>query len=185
MPRITIPPGIEGIVGIVELPDQAWRDRWERIFVPDELKNRVLNYMVFSLRHRRRLRGRPRANPRPASYWPGRQGRARRRSPAGSRTAAARDLGDSPMLFVDINPHAFPSQLLGESQRSVARLFERTLPDLARRGPADGRAARRGGIARRQPNRSLARDEPGRRPPGDRAVLAGIDQVARRNPAPT
>ena len=47
---------------------------------------------------------------------------------------AARALADGPLLFVDINPHAFPSQLLGESQRSVARLFERTIPDLARRG---------------------------------------------------
>jgi len=38
------------------------------------------------------------------------------------------------LAIVEIDPHAFPSQMLGESQRSVARLFERTLPDLARRG---------------------------------------------------
>jgi hypothetical protein len=46
---------------------------------------------------------------------------------------AARVLGET-LLFVDIDPHAFPSQLLGESQRGVARLFERTVPDIARRG---------------------------------------------------
>ena len=31
MPAIAIPPGIEGIVGITELPDAGWVDRWERI----------------------------------------------------------------------------------------------------------------------------------------------------------
>jgi AAA+ superfamily predicted ATPase len=46
---------------------------------------------------------------------------------------AARALG-GPILFVEIDPHSFPSQLLGESQRGVARLFERTLPELAGRG---------------------------------------------------
>src|SRR5262249_56692855 len=38
------------------------------------------------------------------------------------------------VICVDVNTHVFPSQLLGESQRGVARLFERTLPDLASRG---------------------------------------------------
>ena len=33
-----------------------------------------------------------------------------------------------------VDPHGLPSQLLGESQRAVARLFERTLPDIAARG---------------------------------------------------
>ena len=35
------------------------------------------------------------------------------------------------VLFLVLDAHALPSQLLGESQRSVARLFERTLPDIA------------------------------------------------------
>ena len=55
MPAITVPPGIEGIVGITELPDPAWDDRWNRIFVPADAKDRLLNYLLFSLRHRGRF----------------------------------------------------------------------------------------------------------------------------------
>ncbi len=54
MPAITVPPGVEGIAAITELPDEAWLDRWDRIVVPAELKDRLLNYLLFSLRHRGR-----------------------------------------------------------------------------------------------------------------------------------
>src|SRR5919107_4026570 len=131
MPAITIPPGIEGIVGITELPDAAWADRWDRIVVPDDVKDQLLNYLVFSLRHRGRLS----AVSMPVHglvILSGPPGTGKTTLAGGLADRAARELGE-PILFVDINPHAFPSQLLGESQRSVARLFERTLPDLARR----------------------------------------------------
>jgi SpoVK/Ycf46/Vps4 family AAA+-type ATPase len=132
MPVITIPPGIEGIVGITELPDPAFADRWDRIIVPEDLKERLLNYMVFSLRHRGRLR----AVALPVHglvVLSGPPGTGKTTLAGGLADRAAQELGQ-PVLFVDINPHAFPSQLLGESQRSVARLFERTLPYLAARG---------------------------------------------------
>ncbi len=134
MPRITVPPGVEGVVDLVELPDPAWEDRWERIVVPEDLKGRVRNYMVFSLRHRSRLRevSMPMHG---LVVLAGPPGTGKTTLAGGLANRAAQDLGQ-PLLFVDINPHAFPSQLLGESQRSVARLFERTLPDLARRGLA-------------------------------------------------
>ena len=48
-----IPPGIEGIVRIRELPDDEWCDRWDRIFVADGIKDRLLNALVFDLRQRR------------------------------------------------------------------------------------------------------------------------------------
>jgi SpoVK/Ycf46/Vps4 family AAA+-type ATPase len=55
VPAVPVPPGIEGIVGITELPDPDWSDRWDRIVVDAALKERLLNYLVFSLRHRGRL----------------------------------------------------------------------------------------------------------------------------------
>jgi pachytene checkpoint protein 2 len=132
LPAIGIPPGIEGIVGITELPDDAWLDRWDRIIVPGDVKERLLNYVVFSLRHRARLS----AVSMPVHglvILSGPPGTGKTTLASGLANRAAQELGQ-PLLFVDINPHAFPSQLLGESQRSVARLFERTLPDLAARG---------------------------------------------------
>ena len=55
MPALTVPPGVEGIVAMHELPDPAWESRWTRIVVPDEVKERLLNFTLFSLRHRARI----------------------------------------------------------------------------------------------------------------------------------
>lgn len=132
MPAVPVPPGIEGIVSITELPDPAWQDRWDRIFVAADLKERLLNYMLFSLRHRGRVSG-VGLPIHGLLVLAGPPGTGKTTLAAGLADQAARQLGD-PILFVEIDPHSFPSQMLGESQRGVARLFERTLPDLARRG---------------------------------------------------
>lgn len=132
MPAVQVPPGIEGIVSLTELPDPAWRDRWDRIFVAAELKDRLLNYVLFSLKHRGRVSG-VGLPIHGLVVLAGPPGTGKTTLAGGLADQAARQLGE-PILFVEIDPHSFPSQMLGESQRGVARLFERTLPDLARRG---------------------------------------------------
>ncbi len=132
MPAVQVPPGIEGIVSLMELPDPAWRDRWDRIFVAAELKDRLLNYVLFSLKHRGRVSG-VGLPIHGLVVLAGPPGTGKTTLAGGLADQAARQLGE-PILFVEIDPHSFPSQMLGESQRGVARLFERTLPDLARRG---------------------------------------------------
>lgn len=180
MPRITVPPGIEGIVALVELPDTDWADRWDRIVLPGDLKDRLRNYMLFSLRHRARLRDV--ALPMHGLVvLAGPPGTGKTTLAGGLANAAALDLG-SPLLFVDINPHAFPSQLLGESQRSVARLFERTLPDLARRGlPTVVLLDEVEALAVNRTGASLETNPVDVHRATD-AVLAGVDHVARTCP---
>lgn len=133
MPPIAVPPGVEGIAGLTELPDPVWQARWDRIVLPPEMKDRLLNYMLFSLRHRGGIDqvGLPIHG---LVVLAGPAGTGKTTLAGGLADQAARVLDDGPLLFVDIDPHVFPSQLLGESQRGVARLFERTLPDLASRG---------------------------------------------------
>lgn len=133
MPRVTLPPGVEGLAAITELPDADWSERWDRIVLPEVQKDRLLNYVLFSLRHRGRLR--PVGLPiHGLVVLSGPPGTGKTTLAGGLAQQAAQVLEGGTLLFVDIDPHVFPSQLLGESQRSVARLFERTLPDLARRG---------------------------------------------------
>lgn len=180
MTRITIPPGIEGIVELVELPDPTWEERWDRIIVPADLKDRLRNYLVFSLRHRARLHHV--ALPvHGLVVLAGPPGTGKTTLAGGLANRAALDLG-APVLFVDVNPHAFPSQLLGESQRSVARLFERTIPDLARRGlptvvlldEVEALAVNRTGASLETNPVDVHR--------ATEAVLAGVDRVARACP---
>lgn len=181
MPAIDVPRGIEGIVGITELPDERWQDRWERIILPAEQKDRLLNYLLFSLRHRGRVSevGLPVHG---LIVLAGPPGTGKTTLAGGLADRAAREPGGAPLLFVDINPHAFPSQLLGESQRSVARLFERTLPDLAQRGhptvvlldEVEAMAVSRSGASLETNPVDVHR--------ATDAVLAGIDHVARTGP---
>ncbi len=175
-----MPPGIEGIVSLTELPDPAWQERWDRIFVPSELKERLLSYLLLSLKHR----GRTSAVGLPIHgliVLAGPPGTGKTTLAGGLADQAARVLGD-PVLFVDINPHSFPSQMLGESQRGVARLFERTLPDLARRGrptivlldEVESLAVSRAGASLETNPVDVHR--------ATDAVLAGVDHVSRSCP---
>jgi SpoVK/Ycf46/Vps4 family AAA+-type ATPase len=183
VPSVTVPPGIEGIVAITELPDPAFADRWDRIIVDPNLKDRLLNFLVFSLRHR--------AGVQPVGLplhglvvLAGPPGTGKTTLAGGVADRAAREL-DQPVLFVDVDPHSFPSQLLGESQRSVARLFERTLPDLAARGlptvvlldEVESLAVSRSGASLETNPVDVHR--------ATEAVLAGVDFVARTCPGVT
>jgi AAA+ superfamily predicted ATPase len=180
MPEIQVPPGIEGLVAITELPDPGWQDRWDRIFLPDGVKDRLLNYLLFSLSHR--------AGVSPVGLpvhgllvLAGPPGTGKTTLAGGLADRAARAL-EGPLLFVDIDPHAFPSQLLGESQRSTARLFERTLPDLARRGfPTVVLLDEVEALAVSRRGASLETN-PVDVPRSTDAVLAGMDHVARTCP---
>jgi AAA+ superfamily predicted ATPase len=183
VPTVPVPPGVEGIVSVTELPDDGWTDRWDRIVVDPDLKDRLLNFLVFSLRHRGRVD--------PVGFpihglviLAGPPGTGKTTLAGGLADRAARELGQT-ILFVDINPHAFPSQLLGESQRSVARLFERTVPDLAARGlptvvlldEVEALAVSRSGASLETNPVDVHR--------ATEAVLAGVDHVARTCPGVT
>ncbi len=181
MPALQVPPGVEGFLSLVELPDDAWRSRWDRIVAPDGLKERLLNFVLFSLRHRARLD--PVGLPvHGLVVLSGPPGTGKTTLAGGLADRAARELGDSGLLFVEIDAHAFPSQLLGESQRAVARLFERTLPDLAARGrptivlldEVEALAVSRAGASLDTNPVDVHR--------ATDAVLAGIDHMARACP---
>jgi AAA+ superfamily predicted ATPase len=180
VPALTIPPGVEGIVAMHELPDPAWESRWTRIVVPDDIKERLLNFTLFSLKHRARMDA-VRLPIHGLIVLAGPPGTGKTTLAGGLADQAARALGES-VLFVEVNAHAFPSQMLGESQRSVARLFDRTLPDLARRGgptivlldEVESLAVSRAGASLETNPVDVHR--------ATDAVLAGVDQVAHACP---
>jgi AAA+ superfamily predicted ATPase len=180
MPALTVPPGVEGIVAMHELPDPAWESRWTRIVVPDAVKDRLLNFTLFSLKHRARMDA-VRLPVHGLIVLAGPPGTGKTTLAGGLADQAARALGES-VLFAEVDPHAFPSQMLGESQRSVARLFDRTLPDLAQRGrPTIVLLDEVESLAVNRTGASLETNPVDVHRATD-AVLAGVDQVARACP---
>lgn len=127
-----LPPGI---TGIHVLPADHHDGPWDSIIVPAEVKDSLLGTALLMLRHGRRLQqlsGPPHGlvvltGPPGTGKTTLCQGLAQVAALAVSRRGAT--------TFVEVDPHAFPSELLGESQRAIRRLFTDTLPELAARRP--------------------------------------------------
>ncbi len=144
-------------------------------------KDRLLNYLLFSLRHRGRVSqvGLPIHG---LVVLPGRPARARRRWPAVSPTRRRGRSRAGRCCSSTSTPTSFPSQMLGESQRAVARLFERTMPDLASRGhPMVVLLDEVEALAVSRSRASLETNPVDVHRATD-AVLSGVDRVARAWP---
>jgi pachytene checkpoint protein 2 len=130
--RPTYPPGI---VGVHVLPADHHEGPWESIVTPPGLKERLLGTALLLLRHGRslsQLNGAPHglvllSGPPGTGKTTLCQGLAQKVALALSQRGAT--------TFVEIDPHAFPSDMLGEGPRAVQKLFADTLPELAARRP--------------------------------------------------
>jgi pachytene checkpoint protein 2 len=124
-----------GIVGVHVLPADHHEGPWDSIVTPPGLKDRLLGTALLMLRHGRslsQLNGAPHglillSGPPGTGKTTLCQGLAQKVALALSTRGAT--------TFVEIDPHAFPSDMLGEGPRAVMRLFSDTLPELAARRP--------------------------------------------------
>ena len=120
-----------GVASVHALPASHHDGPWDSIVVPPGTKERLLGTALLPLLHSARLA----AMPGPPS------GLIILAGPTGTgKTTLARGLAQAAALavahrgattFIEVDPHALPSEMLGESQRNVVRLLRDVIPELA------------------------------------------------------
>lgn len=171
-----------GVAGVHVLPADHHDGPWDCVVVPSGTRERLLGTALVAMLHGRRLSALPTA-PSGLIVLAGPPGTGKSTLARGLAQASALAVASrGATTLIEIDPHALPSEMLGESQRSVVRLLRDAVPSLA--GPRPHVVVVIDEVESFAVRRNLASFETN---PVDvqratDAVLAGLDHLAAARP---
>lgn len=125
----------KGILDKRALPNKDFDDLWNRIILPDEIKNQLRAQVLLELTLRSKIPSKAAIPLHGIILLVGPPGTGKTSIAKGVASAAASMIKGGTVTFLEVEPHALTSSALGKSQREIRRFLEEVVTEQATQGP--------------------------------------------------